>query len=108
MSGGLRVWDESGVKILDTRDRVSRIFGIHRISGQDGSITLPPHISSRTFAAFQRDTSIPARNGMRMVTVPIFSNNSTTISWYYPLTTGVSGQILDLEKVGGWLTYGAY
>jgi hypothetical protein len=111
MQAGFQVFDDSGNIIFDLTDRMGRVLGLVRIdAGQSGSIALPDYISGQPFASFQRDSSVISGMTNQFVpAVPVVTVYSNVIVWVSKtqFTTWL-GSTVNIQPVGGWLTYGVY
>jgi hypothetical protein len=87
---GLQIWNASGIPILDSSDRLGRIVGMAQVQGFNAGVTAD--LSQGTpFYSFQPDFLF--KHVSQITPPPMFTINSTGISWVYDTdggsTTGI-------------------
>jgi len=98
---GLQIWNPSGFPLLDSSDRLGRIVGRAQVAGTNAGVAAD--LSQGTpFYSFQPDFLFAHVN--QVTPPPIFTINSTGISWVYSTDGGTSYR----NPVTGWVFYGVF
>lgn len=100
MPGGLQIFNEHGVLVLDGTHRLGRIKGIQPVSGPGA---VPVNFTDGTpFWSFQPDQQF--FHISNETASPIFTIAATSLSWTYSSTAGLNSARL----ITGNVIYGVY
>ncbi|MBW9107771.1 hypothetical protein [Paraburkholderia phenoliruptrix] len=101
MTAGLQIWNQDGVLMLDGTHRIGRMKGMARVDGFADARAID--LSDGTpFYSFQPDFLFAHIDNQ--TPPPIFTINSSGISWTYSSTAGMNNP----HPLTGYVFYGVF